>query len=206
MNYQQKTVLQYFACPYCERYQCNDGTYAQYYTDGACSGNHQHYNRDAGCGVHYTIEGKRFDFKQNLSHFNIREPVTSNTAEVQAVRTALILASNERLEFHAKNRDISISSDSEYTLDAICRGYAEWHFGCNKSGKRNDHWHLICEIRQLMNRFSSVIFYKCNGHGSGRYSCGGNRAADDLAVSTTKLRPTGHHGGQGYAGGSDFIR
>lgn len=140
-----------------------------------------------------------------MSHFDIREPVTNNTAEVQAIRMALILASNERLQFHAKNRYISISSDSEYALNAICRGYAEWPNGFTKAGNKNVHWNLICEIRRLMNRFSSVRFYKCNGHGSGRHSCEGNRAADSNAMSTTKLRPVAHRGNQGYDG-SDFIR
>ena len=99
------------------------------------------------------IEGDERYYRQNLDQFNFQTP-TNNTAEVQAIRMALTLAVDL-----AEGYPISIASDSNYALDSICRGYAQWDQGYNSNGK-NAHWDLICEIRELMDNFSCVTFYR----------------------------------------------
>jgi ribonuclease HI len=97
----------------------------------------------------------------------------------------------------AQGYPISIASDSKYALDSICRGYAQWDQGYNSNGK-NSHWDLICEIRELMDYFPCVTFYKCQAHSEN--TCYGNNAADSLAREAIQDHPD-----QGDDDG-DFIR
>lgn len=191
-NYTDRIFLDFYDCPHCFNYRDPDSVYAEFYADGACVGNHQHESyREAGCGVYSVIEGDKQFYRQNLDQCEFQTP-TNNTAEVQAIRMTLTLA----VDF-AEGYPISISSDSKYALDSICRGYAKWDQGFNSNGK-NAHWDLICEIRELMEYFPSVTFYKCQAHSEN--TCRGNYIADCLANEAIHNIDV-----QGYGNG-DFIR
>lgn len=192
-SYQDYRNLQFSDCYACNGYTNNNFDYI-YYTDGSCSGNHQTRteNRRAGMGI-YMIQNRQIShFRQNLDQCEIQHPVTNNTAEMQAVRLALEIASN------STNKTIAICTDSEYVLDAICRGYVDWRGGYTRNGKKNEHWALICQIRRAMDNFQQVQFFKCSSHR--QYTCHGNKRADELAVEARDKR--GH---QGYINGN-FIR
>ena len=173
--YKNKITVPIRKCPECYDYYYKDGAVTRYYTDGACSNNNSRLvGRSAGMGVFNIYGGEEYTFRQNLNECNFDAPVTNNTAELQAIKIALKFAKED-----AHRKQIAIYSDSTYALDAICRGYAEWPGGYNSAG-RNVHWPLINTIRQLMDNFEHVKFYKCKAHS--RNSCYGIDRADKLAV------------------------
>ena len=179
--YKDKIVVPFRKCPECYHYDYKDGAATRYYTDGACSNNNSRViRRSAGMGVFNIFRGEEYTFRQNLDECNFDEPVTNNTAELQAIKIALKFAKED-----AQGKQIAIYSDSKYALDAICRGYAEWPSGYNSSGK-SVHWPLINTIRQLMDNFEHVKFYKCTSHR--RTSCYGIDRADELAVDGRRNR------------------
>ena len=89
-----------------------------------------------------------------------------------------------------EGRSLVIRSDSEYALNAICSGYCNWYpNGYNRRNRRNPHWDLIVEIRELMSNFEDVNFYHCNAHRQN--SCEENYEADQAAHSA-KFDGPGH--------------
>lgn len=147
--------------------------YVRIYCDGACSGN----PGKSGSGLAiYSNERNPV-----LLHGAYEENGTNNTAELNALHQALIIAE----QTHSENI-ISIFSDSKYSIDCITTWAYGWKAkGWTKKSGEIKNLELIKSAHGLYEKIKDKIEIK---HVKGHAGIEGNELADRMAVHTIKAK------------------
>jgi len=143
------------------------------YTDGSALGNGKK-NARAGVGVWFSDNDPR----------NISEPLTgvvqtNNRAELTGIKRALEMLNT------SKSEDITIASDSQYSINCVTKWIMKWKTSGWKTskGKEVKNKDLIVSIDRLMGSFKHLQFMYVKAHTNKTdiHSIG-NSQADKLAV------------------------
>ena len=136
------------------------------YTDGACSGN-------PGAGGYCAI----------LIYNGVEKIISGSEPETTNNRMEL-LAVIQGLEALLVECEVSVYSDSQYTVDAFNKGWIQnwqdngWKNAAKKEVKNVDLWLKLLELTQK----HKVEFIKVKGHADNEY----NNRCDKIAVNEYK--------------------
>ena len=132
------------------------------YTDGACRGN----------GSELAIAGWGFVTEKMVKKSGVvRGRSTSNSAELEAIRQALLYSMENNYP------DVIIYSDSDYAINSV----SQWNIEKLIKGQKKANYSLIKDIIFLISLFSFVDFKWVKGHSEDSM----NDIADALAVNAT---------------------
>jgi ribonuclease HI len=134
-----------------------------FYTDGACSGNHRPDEKGTmGAGI-VGVAGKLYrEWSIPLG------PGTNQQAELHAIREALLKVRDR------PHTVVRIHTDSAYAIGLLARGW-----------KPKANQELVAAVRALANECASFEMVKVAGH-AGHLE---NERADELAVAASAGRP-----------------
>lgn len=139
------------------------------YCDGACAGN----PGNAGSGL-ALYEGRKLP---TLIYGAYEEKGTNNTAELNALYKAMLIASSVECE-----STIEIYSDSKYSIDCITNWAYSWKAkGWKKKGGEIKNLKLIKKAHTLFEELKEKISIL---HVKGHAGVEGNELADRMAVYT----------------------
>ena len=143
------------------------------YCDGACQGN----PGEAGSGIAVYED----DVPAILFYGAYTVYGTNNTAELDALRQAMLLASQ-----YDKDTEIMLYSDSKYSIDCV----SVWAYGWKKNswtkkGGEIKNLEIIKEIHTLYERLKERISLK---HVKGHSGVEGNELADRMAIYAIRAK------------------
>ncbi|CAA6821179.1 MAG: Ribonuclease HI-related protein 2, partial [uncultured Sulfurovum sp.] len=138
------------------------------YCDGACKGNPGR----SGSGL-AVYDGAK---KPTLLYGQYKEMGTNNTAELNALHKALLLAEE------AEGSKVSICCDSKYSIDCITKWAYSWkEKGWKKKGGEIKNLEIIQEAHALYETLKDRVLVK---HVKGHAGFEGNELADRMAGYT----------------------
>ena len=138
------------------------------YCDGACKGN----PGKSGSGL-AVYEGAK---KPTLLYGQYKEMGTNNTAELNALHKALLIAKE------AEGPKVSICCDSKYSIDCITKWAYSWKAkGWKKKGGEIKNLEIIKEAHALYEELKERVVVK---HVKGHAGFEGNELADRMAGYT----------------------
>ena len=143
-----------------------DGADITIYCDGACKGNPG--KSGSGLAVYKGSE------KPTLLYGQYKEMGTNNTAELNALHKALLIA-NE-----AKGSKVTVCCDSKYSIDSITKWAYSWKTkGWKKKGGEIKNLEVIQEAHALYEDLKERVVLK---HVKGHAGVEGNELADRMAA------------------------
>ncbi len=143
----------------------NEGTDITIYCDGACKGNPGR----SGSGL-AVYEGNQ---KPTLLYGQYKELGTNNTAELNALHKALLIAKE------AEGSKVTVCCDSKYSIDCITKWAYSWKAkGWKKKGGEIKNLEIIQEAHTLYEELKSQVTVK---HVKGHAGVEGNELADRMA-------------------------
>lgn len=146
------------------------------FTDGACEPN----PGEAGSGIAL--------YRNNAIDelwYGLYNPTgTNNTAELNALHQALIMAKSET----DKNKSVAIFCDSKYSIQCVTQWAANWEKkGWKKSGSAIKNLELIKEMFALYQQLKNKVQVL---HVNGHVGVEGNELADRMSIVAIKTRVT----------------
>lgn len=146
----------------------------QIYCDGSADPNRGH----AGSGIAICRDGSLAELLYGLFHDN----GTNNTAELHALRQALLIAEREI----AAGKSVQVLSDSKYAIDVIGVHAERWkQCGWRRPKGAIKNLALIQETHALYDRIKSNLEL---AHVAGHAGTVGNELADQLASLAVRTR------------------
>lgn len=143
-----------------------DGSDITIYCDGACKGNPG--KSGSGLAVYKGSE------KPTLLYGQYKEMGTNNTAELNALHKALLIAKE------AKGSKVTVCCDSKYSIDSITKWAYSWKAkGWKKKGGEIKNLEVIQETHALYEDLKERVVVK---HVKGHAGVEGNELADRMAV------------------------
>jgi len=138
------------------------------YTDGGCEPN----PGEAGSGIAIYRDGKLSQLWYGLYNPN----GTNNTAELNALHQALLIAKEEI----AKNRTVSILCDSKYSIQCVTQWAANWQKkGWTKNGGEIKNLEVIKKMYALHQTIKDTVNVR---HVNGHVGVEGNELADRMSI------------------------
>jgi ribonuclease HI len=145
-----------------------DGAEITIYCDGACKGN----PGKSGSGL-AVYDGAK---KPTLLYGQYKEMGTNNTAELNALHKALLLAKE------AEGSKVTVCCDSKYSIDCITKWAYSWKAnGWTKKGGEIKNLEIIQEAHALYEELKERVVVK---HVKGHAGFEGNELADRMAGYT----------------------